>query len=176
MVLIAFGAAAGVIYDFIRAERQLFYHSTIAVQIEDMLFWLVFTMSGMLVMLWENNAVIRFFSIVAPLLGMLIYFCTLSRFIILPIVYIFSVIIKLIMIILHIFCIPVEIVGKIISLFINKLKIIIYIFNKIAKKLLKNTLKCETIFKRVGMRGLSYHTNDNGSDKVEWRSQEKRKK
>jgi spore cortex biosynthesis protein YabQ len=176
VILTVFGAAAGVIYDLIRAIRRILRHSIITVQIEDLVFWLVFTISVMLVMLWENNAAVRFFSVVAPLIGMLLYFCTLSKLIISLFVYIFSAIIKVIMIILHIFCVPMEIVGKTIGLFINKLKIIIYKFNKIIKKLLKNSLKCETMSKRIGVRSLRYHTNDNGSDKVEGRSQEKRKK
>lgn len=174
-VLVLFGMAAGVVYDLFRAVRRIFYHSVLAVQIEDLLFWLAFTMAVMLVMLWENNAALRFFSIAAPLLGMLFYFCTLSRCFMPPMVLVLSAVIKLIRIILHIFCTPLVIAGKIMTVLTKKLEKNLIIFNKIAKKLLKNSLKCETILEKWLHKSVC-HTNTSGSDKVERRSQEKKKK
>jgi hypothetical protein len=81
----------------------------------------------------------------------------------------------LIRIILHIFCAPLAIVGKIMSLLTKKLEKNLIIFNKIAKKLLKNSLKCETILEKWLHKSVC-HTNTIGSDKVEGRSQEKKKK
>ena len=141
----ATGVCAGFVYDLVRVLRRMVPHNSLALQLEDMVYWVLFTMFAMLVLLWEDNGTFRIFSALAPVIGMILYFGFLSRFFMPPILFVARLIKKLSVVILHIFCLPLELFGKLLELPVRKIKKIIYKFNKIAKKLLKKIWKCAKI-------------------------------
>lgn len=176
LVLVAAGMAAGLVYDFVRVLRRLVRHSLFMIQAEDLIYWLVFTVFIMMILLWENNGELRVFSVVAPVLGMIIYFGALSEFFLVPATALTLFIKKLILAVLHIFCIPLVFFGKLCAIPINLLKKRLYIFNKFIKKVLKKFIKYERMIKEFCLSGLYGFIKGNGSERVEGRSQKKEKK
>lgn len=72
------GAVCAFIFDIFRLLRRVFKHPNILVQAEDVLYWLIVSFLMYYVMLLKNNGDIRFYSILGALLGMLLYFLTVS--------------------------------------------------------------------------------------------------
>lgn len=60
------------VYDILRLFRFLIPHNHICIAIEDLLFWMVTAVVVFLMFLEESNGSIRFFSIGAAILGMII--------------------------------------------------------------------------------------------------------
>lgn len=143
--MLALGMCAGVVYDVIRVLRRVVPHGSIAIQLEDMIYWLLFTLCAMMVLLWEDNGTFRIFSALAPVLGLAFYFAAFSRFCVVPILFTARALKTLWMAILRIFCLPLKLFVRLIEFPLKKIKKILYKFNKIAKIHLKKTLKCAKI-------------------------------
>jgi len=62
-----------ILYDIIRLFRRLVPHSTAAVAVEDLLYWLVCAVFIFRMLYVENSGAIRGFAILAVVLGMLLY-------------------------------------------------------------------------------------------------------
>ena len=170
-ILIGAGIAAGFVYDIIRILRRIARHGLILIQIEDLLYWIILSVFIMLILLWDNNGVLRFFSVIAPVIGMILYFCLISDFIIRPAEVIISIIRKLFAMILHIICLPLRLIKDII---LFPVKNCLLKINKIAKNLLKKTLKCEKIYIRFS----AFKLRDKGhsrSDRLEKQSKKEGK-
>lgn len=60
-------------YDVIRIFRRLIPHGTVAVAVEDVLYWLLCGVYIFRMLYVENSGAIRGFAIVAVVLGMLLY-------------------------------------------------------------------------------------------------------
>lgn len=67
------GVLMMITYDGIRILRRIFPHGTIAVAVEDLLFWLVCGVCIFRMLYVENSGAIRGFAIAAVVLGMLTY-------------------------------------------------------------------------------------------------------
>ncbi len=80
---IIIGAFIGFIYDCFRIFRKIIPHSHFFIQLEDGIFWIMVILTMFLFMLHENFGEIRFFSIIGAFLGMLLYFLTVSKLVIL---------------------------------------------------------------------------------------------
>ncbi len=173
LILVLWGIAAGLLYDFVRAVRRIIPHNMVFVHAEDLLFWLSFTISVMLVLLWEDNGVVRGFSLLAPIIGLVIYFSLLSCCILKPLTAVGLFIKRIIMVILHTICLPLTFIGKISVLLVKKIKKVLYKFNKIEKRLLKNTLKCEKILNKFLVFKIFNLFKSNRSDKVEGENRKK---
>jgi spore cortex biosynthesis protein YabQ len=182
--LVLAGVTGGLCYDLVRVFRRVIRHSAWLVQLEDGLVWLAFTLFIMLVMLWENNAQLRFFSLLAPILGAALYFCTVSPFIVRALAGVALLFKRVVLcvckVMLHIILSPFALIWHLVrgllSVPIAKLKKTLYKFNKIIKKLLKIELKCATIDNVLkGLSKVFYFTRlsflrankYDGSDKVE---------
>jgi len=76
------GAGVGLFYDFFRVFRKTAPHSTLAAQLEDLLFWSVATVGTFYFMLVRNYGEIRIFSLIGVILGIVLYFTTVSRLVI----------------------------------------------------------------------------------------------
>lgn len=176
-LLLAFaGMAAGLVYDMVRVLRRFIRHSLFAIQAEDLIYWLVFTLCIMLIMLKENNGVLRFFSAVAPILGLIVYLGALSPFFLKPMTAVTLFIKRILMVILHIFYMPLAFIGNLLRIPAHKIKKSVYKFNKIIKKLLKKAQKCEKIINGYFRGKLLHLRKSNGSEKVERRGQKKKPK
>ncbi|MCL2456757.1 MAG: hypothetical protein FWD19_04330, partial [Defluviitaleaceae bacterium] len=77
------GAAIGIFFDAFRILRKTFaiFASPAAVQLEDFIFWVAVTGGIFYFMLNRNYGEIRIFSVVGAGLGIVIYFATVSRFV-----------------------------------------------------------------------------------------------
>jgi len=73
------GAIIGLFYDFFRIARRVASHSTLVVQLEDVLFWVITTGAVFYFMLNRNFGEIRPFSIIGVACGIMLYFATISR-------------------------------------------------------------------------------------------------
>ena len=74
-VLMLFG------YDLLRALRTLFPHGTILLAVEDFLYWCAAGIAVFLVIFIKNSGVLRGFSLMAILIGMVLYNQSVSRLI-----------------------------------------------------------------------------------------------
>lgn len=95
------GVAIAFFFDLTRVLRKVFVHKNYAVQIEDALFWIVASFGVLYFILNYAYGQIRFFYLIGILLGMILYFNTLSPFIINILTRLFKVIIKIFIYILN---------------------------------------------------------------------------
>lgn len=82
LTTIIMGMVIGFIYDIFRIFRKTTPHKNIFTQTEDLLFWLAVTFLMFYVMLNKNYGEIRLFVLLGAVLGMVMYFATLSHLII----------------------------------------------------------------------------------------------
>ena len=78
------GAGVGLCYDVFRILRKTapFLARKSFVQLQDLIFWVVVTIGFFYFMLLRNFGEIRFFSIIGVAIGCILYFATVSRFVI----------------------------------------------------------------------------------------------
>lgn len=78
---VAMGVAIGIFYDVFRVFRKVASHKNWVVQIEDTLFWLCATTAMFFFILSRGNGEMRLVYLVASVCGALLYFATISRFV-----------------------------------------------------------------------------------------------
>jgi len=122
LVAVAAGFSIGFFYDAFRVIRLAFPHSSLVVQIEDVLYWLCTPFYFFYVLLRVGYGDVRFFSFLGAFLGVLLYFLTLSRLV----MKISAFIIRVIKAVLKIIIFPFVWISK-----------IIFKFFKLIKKMLK---------------------------------------
>lgn len=76
---VVIGFFIGFLYDIFRVLRRTVPHRAFVVQIEDVLYWGCASVLMFYFMLFRNYGEIRFFSIVGAVVGVVLYFCSLSR-------------------------------------------------------------------------------------------------
>ncbi|MCL2203182.1 MAG: spore cortex biosynthesis protein YabQ [Defluviitaleaceae bacterium] len=76
------GVAVGLFYDFFRVLRRTSPHGRLAVQLEDLLFWLAVTVLVFYYMLHRNYGEIRVFVLLGMGCGAALYFATVSRYVV----------------------------------------------------------------------------------------------
>jgi len=79
---VATGGVIGFFYDILRIFRRIVRHGKIIVCIEDMIYWAAAAVAAFMVMLKSFDGEIRPFVVVGIFIGMVIYFCLPSVFII----------------------------------------------------------------------------------------------
>jgi spore cortex biosynthesis protein YabQ len=72
------GAALGVVYDLFRISRIAIKTCNVIIFIEDIIFFVIVTLSSFIFIVMKNDGVLRGFLIVGELLGALVYFSTIS--------------------------------------------------------------------------------------------------
>ncbi len=77
---IATGACMAFSYDLLRLFRRLIKHGRIAVDLEDLLYWIVWFCFSFALLYYGNNGVIRFAAVFGAAVGMLMYAATIGRF------------------------------------------------------------------------------------------------
>jgi spore cortex biosynthesis protein YabQ len=82
LTTVVVGVVVGLFYDFFRVLRKTAPHGYLAVQLEDLFFWLAVTVLVFYYMLHRNYGEIRFFSLLGMGVGVVLYFVTVSRFIV----------------------------------------------------------------------------------------------
>ena len=74
------GVYLAFIYDNIRIFRRIFPHNTIAVSLEDIVFWCYLTVKVFLLMYYESNGLLRWFAVVGAAAGIFLYKSLIGRF------------------------------------------------------------------------------------------------
>lgn len=67
------GVGITILYDGLRLFRRVIRHGTLAVSIEDLLYWMVYAGLLFRMIYLENDGMIRGFALLAVLLGMILY-------------------------------------------------------------------------------------------------------
>ncbi len=132
------GFVIGIIYDVFRIIRKIIKHKNFFTQVEDFIFWVVVTFIMFYLMLNNNYGEIRFFSVGGALLGMLLYFLTLSRIVIPASLTIANFVGKVIITALNIILFPIKVILKILRV---PWLFILGIFNKVFKNCKKHLKK-----------------------------------
>jgi len=109
------GAAIGLLYDMFRIFRKTAPHAGIAVQLEDLLFWVVATVLTFYYMLHRNYGEIRPFVMLGVVIGVVLYFITISRFIVRACVAVVNYIIKVVVAAIRIILVPIKLVVGLIA-------------------------------------------------------------
>lgn len=81
-VSILLGAGLFVVYDILRIFRRLVPHGNIWIGVEDFLYWITCTMAVFVMLYQENDGMVRGFALGGVVLGMLLYYMLLSRYVI----------------------------------------------------------------------------------------------
>ena len=76
------GVLIGMFYDAFRVLRRTAPHLALAVQLEDLFFWIIVTGSMFYFMLSQNFGEVRLFSLMGAGCGAALYFATVSRYVI----------------------------------------------------------------------------------------------
>jgi len=114
------GMAIGLLYDVFRILRKTAPHSGFAVQVEDLVFWVAATGLTFYYMLHRNYGEIRPFVLVGIGIGLVLYFATLSRLVLIVCVAIVNYLKKVIKVALRIILLPVRIAAAWVTPPINK--------------------------------------------------------
>lgn len=72
------GIFMGMLYDFIRVFRKIIRHPNWVVQIEDLLYWVTCGCFAFVMIYWKNYGQIRSFVFLGMVIGITLYFCTVS--------------------------------------------------------------------------------------------------
>lgn len=120
-ILILFG------YDLLRAFRRVFLHSSFWLAVEDFLYWSIAGIVSFGVIFVKNSGALRGFSLMAILLGMALYYKSVSRYILKGVSWVLQLITSAVRWIFHILLFPFFFLSK-------KMR-------KIAQKTLKNRIK-----------------------------------
>ena len=126
VVAVLVGMALFLLYDIFRIFRRIVPHGVIWIGIEDFIYWILCTAGIFLMLYRENDGMIRGFAIGGVVLGMGIYFCLFSRFVIRFQVAVLKKILGAIGKVIHFFFYPVwKILRKIVHFVYKQLKKIV---------------------------------------------------
>lgn len=76
------GAVLMLLYDALRIGRLVVPHHRIVTGAEDLLYWLVVAVSTFLKLYEGNDGIIRWYAVAAIAIGMLLFYCCISRFLV----------------------------------------------------------------------------------------------
>ena len=79
LVSITAGVCMAFAYDILRLFRRLVRHGRLAVDVEDLLYWVICFFASFTILYYGNNGVIRFVAVLGAALGMLLYSVTIGR-------------------------------------------------------------------------------------------------
>ncbi len=106
------GFLIGWLYDFFRILRIAVKHADILTQIEDIIYWVIASLGMFYFMLHFNNGEIRIFTVISAMLGMLLYFVTLSPIFMKTSVFIINIVKKIIYTTVTIVLYPIKLIIK----------------------------------------------------------------
>lgn len=119
-ISVVVGMALFLLYDFFRILRRIVKHGILWISIEDIIYWLICTVTVFLLLYHENDGRIRGYALGGILIGMGIYYLLLSRFFVKINVFIIKKILGIIKKILSIIFGPFIKYGRKILVFIRK--------------------------------------------------------
>ena len=115
LVFFAVGVISAFIYDTFRVSENITPSGMVSVVIRDVLFWLVITVFVFVISLKYNNGEIRFFMLWGVFLGSVVYFCTVSRYVVKILVFIINLLKKALLLLLNILLMPLKLILRLIN-------------------------------------------------------------
>jgi len=82
LLSILWGGVLLLVYDIFRIIRRIISHDSFIIAVEDLLYWVAAGLSIFILMYKENNGIIRGFSIMGMLIGMVLYHNIISGFLV----------------------------------------------------------------------------------------------
>lgn len=161
LLTVVLGIFIGFIFDIFRVIRKIIKHKDFFIFIEDTIYWLIVSFLMFYFMLNKNNGEIRFFSFIGVCIGMVLYFYTISNWVINISITVISTIKKILAVILKIVISPIKIIFNILKIPLNVLKsTVVKILNNVKNilhkfklyvkiKLCKILKKLKVIFKKA---------------------------
>lgn len=111
------GILAGFIFDIFRVKRKLVRTPDFIVKIEDILYWIIIAIVLFCLMYYSNECELRSYILLGLVLGVIVYICLFSKYIVMIMFGIFRMIAKLIVfpinIIIKILHVPLKFTFKI---------------------------------------------------------------
>lgn len=111
------GILAGFIFDIFRVKRKLVRTPDFIVKIEDILYWIIIAIVLFCLMYYSNEGELRSYILLGLVLGVIVYICLFSKYIVMIMFGIFRMIAKLIVfpinIIIKILHVPLKFTFKI---------------------------------------------------------------
>ncbi len=120
MVLV--GGVSALIYDLFRILRKSFKHKNIFIYIEDFIYWLIIFGIMFFVLLRINHLELRLFEFIGFVLGMILYFVSISKIFVFVMVKVLNFVKLCIKFFIKILFFPIHIVLKLIMSPINFFK------------------------------------------------------
>lgn len=149
ILMIIIGFSSGFFYDVLRIIRRTVKHNNIIMNIEDILYWAGVTFAVFYIMLIKNNGEVRFYVIIGILIGMILYFLTISTYVLKVSMTVINFFKKVIAAILKILLFPFKILLKILK---PPMKWILSIFKKCSTNTGKRLQKCGNYAKMKSRR------------------------
>lgn len=81
MITVAIGMGGGMLYDCIRIARRTFKHTFFWIQLEDLLYWITVAWFFFFILFHHSYGEIRGFSILGSILGAVLYYLILSKWV-----------------------------------------------------------------------------------------------
>jgi spore cortex biosynthesis protein YabQ len=122
LTTVGVGAVAGLFYDFFRVLRKTAPHGRLAVQLEDLFYWLAVTVLVFYFMLHRNYGEIRLFSLLGMAVGATLYFVTVSYLIVKICVAFIEFIKKVIAAVVRLILLPFRIIIAFLAPYVKKAK------------------------------------------------------
>lgn len=142
-----------ILYDVLRIVRRIIKHNVILVGMQDIIYWIICSILIFHMMYQQNDGIIRGFSIMAMLIGMMLYHNLISdKFVDLvskSINKILNLIKKFIILLFKPFIVTFNKIIKIITWIFKKLKKLLHYFIKTLKKIWKS-IKINVLVKEKG--------------------------
>lgn len=143
LLTVLMGAGIGLFYDVFRIFRRTapFAKNRLAVQLEDLFFWIIVTGAMFYFMLEQSFGEIRLFSLLGAFLGIIFYFATLSRFVIKIFVAIIEYLKKVVITALRIILTPIRFAIKFITPHLQKVRSGLYRLLRYVKIRIRKTAR-----------------------------------
>ena len=141
------GALIGLVYDIFRVKRRLIKTGDVSTHIEDFLFWLIVAIIMFLTLFYSNEGEFRIYTLMGNIIGLVLYVCTVSNFVINSTIKIIRIICITMMHLFRIVIYPIKIIYK-------TIKIPIIFIIKYFKKMFKFLIK----FFKIKFSGAIEHT------------------
>ncbi|MCL2405832.1 MAG: spore cortex biosynthesis protein YabQ [Defluviitaleaceae bacterium] len=105
------GAAIGLFYDAFRVLRKTARHNKLAVTLEDLFFWVTATGLTFYYMLHRSYGEIRLFTLLGIACGILLYFATVSRWVVVVLVAVVNYLKRVVTTVVRILLVPLRLVA-----------------------------------------------------------------
>lgn len=100
------------VYDVFLVLRRSFKHNLMLISLEDLLFWIGCAVSVFYMLYEENNGILRWFAILGAAVGMLLYKCSISNFMVEIMSAVIRWILRVVFKILRFICKPAGFLGR----------------------------------------------------------------